>query len=571
MDSKSWGRTSRSRRAGGASLWLSALLALGLVACDDEGGGGQAPPADAVPRADGTVDATVDMGPLPDRGTPDADVRTDRGILDMAVPDMAEPDEGPRLPACSDGADNDADGVIDAEDPGCEGPDDDDETDPPRLCGDGIDNDGDGFIDILDPGCTSDQDFTEEDPARRPACANGRDDDEDALIDLADPGCQAAGDDDEADPAMDAACSNGDDDDGDGLTDYPSDPGCGGPGDGNENDPGVLPACGNGLDDDGDGTTDFPDDLGCDAAGDYDERLLCATGHEIGDLNAAMAAAGFAEGTTVGAIATQRGSCGGDAGGEVMFQYTVAEPVARVTFSTQHAETIAPTVLYVRPGCAAAEDLACNRGTADAPGTSAVIERPAPGTYTVVVDVSNRMIGPGAFRLTAVEEPLPLCDDDLDNDGDGIIDFPADPGCESANDNDETSPDPLPACADGLDNDGDEVIDFPDDPDCEFAADDSEAMVGCVSAPDFAVVDNQSSRLELVTAGRAPTRAAAGVATAPSRSSSSASASPRACGSRPCRRRRATPLTPSSTCGRGRVTWARSWAATTTAARAPCR
>lgn len=40
--------------------------------------------------------------------------------------------------------------------------------------------------------------------------------------------------------------------------------------------------------------------------------------------------------------------------------------------------------------------------------------------------------------------PPPVCADGLDNDNDGLIDFPSDKGCESADDGDET--DPLPKC-----------------------------------------------------------------------------------------------------------------------------
>jgi hypothetical protein len=49
----------------------------------------------------------------------------------------------------------------------------------------------------------------------------------------------------------------------------------------------------------------------------------------------------------------------------------------------------------------------------------------------------------------------PACDDDLDNDGDGFIDHPADPGCREASSNIENA-----ACQDGSDNDGDGLIDF---------------------------------------------------------------------------------------------------------------
>jgi hypothetical protein len=54
--------------------------------------------------------------------------------------------------ACNDGEDNDEDGLVDLEDPGCERPRDEDETDPDELpeCGDGIDNDEDGATDFPD-------------------------------------------------------------------------------------------------------------------------------------------------------------------------------------------------------------------------------------------------------------------------------------------------------------------------------------------------------------------------------------------------------------------------------------
>ena len=78
---------------------------------------------------------------------------------------------------CSDGVDNDGDGVIDARDPGCHSdndannpdsynPNDNDETDRRTggsgddegtpQCSDGRDNDGDGVIDSRDPGCHTD-------------------------------------------------------------------------------------------------------------------------------------------------------------------------------------------------------------------------------------------------------------------------------------------------------------------------------------------------------------------------------------------------------------------------------
>ena len=59
------------------------------------------------------------------------------------------------------------------------------------------------------------------------------------------------------------------------------------------------------------------------------------------------------------------------------------------------------------------------------------------------------------------------CSDGLDDDGDGLVDFPDDPGCDDALDRSERSD--LIACDDGLDNDGDGAFDFPWDTDCSGA------------------------------------------------------------------------------------------------------
>jgi hypothetical protein len=66
---------------------------------------------------------------------------------------------------------------------------------------------------------------------------------------------------------------------------------------------------------------------------------------------------------------------------------------------------------------------------------------------------------------------LPDCNDGLDNDGDELIDFPADPDCTSLDD-----PSEAPECRDGIDNDGDGRLDYPAAyPACEFESDPLEA------------------------------------------------------------------------------------------------
>jgi hypothetical protein len=63
------------------------------------------------------------------------------------------------------------------------------------------------------------------------------------------------------------------------------------------------------------------------------------------------------------------------------------------------------------------------------------------------------------------------CDDGLDNDGDHRIDA-FDPGCDGPLDESEQSP--TLVCDDGLDNDGDGVTDFPSDTGCDSPSDPSE-------------------------------------------------------------------------------------------------
>ncbi len=71
----------------------------------------------------------------------------------------------------------------------------------------------------------------------------------------------------------------------------------------------------------------------------------------------------------------------------------------------------------------------------------------------------------------SVEITILECSDGLDNDGDGFIDYPNDPGCDSAIDDSEEE---IYQCSDGLDNDGDGFIDFPDDIGCGSLTDDDE-------------------------------------------------------------------------------------------------
>lgn len=188
-------------------------------------------------------------------------------------------------PSCSDGVDDDGDGLIDADDPQCFGPNDSEAgtlvsgpIEAPSDCTDGTDDDGDGLVDADDPDCIDAADRIEGpgydgalalvitdgdgleltavpsqaevvppgEPGAIAACANGEDDDGDGLVDEADPGCHWENDDSE-----EQVCSNGVDDDGDGMADL-DDPGCYGPNDESESDPALPFVSSLGLTEEGD-------------------------------------------------------------------------------------------------------------------------------------------------------------------------------------------------------------------------------------------------------------------------------------------------------------------------------
>ena len=68
----------------------------------------------------------------------------------------------------------------------------------------------------------------------------------------------------------------------------------------------------------------------------------------------------------------------------------------------------------------------------------------------------------------------PECDNQRDEDHDGLVDWGHDPGCGRRAFGIEN-----PECQDGIDNDGDGAIDHPDDPHCYGPSDDREERTGC--------------------------------------------------------------------------------------------
>ena len=84
------------------------------------------------------------------------------------------------------------------------------------------------------------------------------------------------------------------------------------------------------------------------------------------------------------------------------------------------------------------------------------------------------------------------CSDGIDNDGDELLDFPADCGCADIYDSTE-APKPTTECNDGIDNDGDGLVDFPNDCGCSNSCDSTEAPNGVRQCNDG--IDNDADGL----------------------------------------------------------------------------
>ncbi len=76
------------------------------------------------------------------------------------------------------------------------------------------------------------------------------------------------------------------------------------------------------------------------------------------------------------------------------------------------------------------------------------------GNATFAVDLAS-------YRDQIIATVRPECSDEVENDIDGLLDFPDDPGCKSAEDLSEAGD-----CYDGIDNDGDGSIDYSADRGC---------------------------------------------------------------------------------------------------------
>ena len=388
---------------------------------------------------------------------------------------------------------------------------DDDNTNTPQ-CEDNVDNDGDGFVDEADPACAAGADTEAEDPATE--CNDDADNDGDGLIDFPDdPGCDGPDDDTEF-GAGTPDCGDGRDNDGDGKVDFPNDPGCLTSLQDNEADDCPdgpnCPECGDGDDNDFDGQTDFAGgDPNCTSASDGTELDIAPNACGTGTSVLPLPASGMVTGTlSTGVSNVMPVQCPGTVGTgpEAAYVLTVAENETIVA-TTDDPGTTLDTVLYLRRACTVpTTELACSNDISGTNARSTLTVNLQPGTYFLIVDARGTASSGGyvlrvtrynALGETCAAEPdcapdhvcrvaaggsattceLPVCGDGRDDDGDGDVDFPLDPGCTSRTDDSETDSCPgagCPACANGLDDDSDGDVDYPDDINCASASATSE-------------------------------------------------------------------------------------------------
>jgi len=341
-------------------------------------------------------------------------------------------------PECDNGLDDDGDGFVDEEDPDCGLYD----TEFTPECADGEDNDGDQLTDSEDPGCQLGGNiFSLGESSATTECQDGDDNDLDLYEDLDDPNCESPTDDSESpfDSGL-TVCSDGIDNDGDGVIDYPTDTGCFAVHASTEENT----QCNDGIDNDGDGAVDWPDDFSCSSFTDDDEEFPKSQCQDGLDNECSFGECDLF-------IDLEDPNCFGEQdNSENFFSWGRTECSDGIdndddTFFYLNQDT-GYNFTFVHIDCG---DFSC---------------------ITYMDDLGHSVCGPWKDDEGS---PQAECQDGIDNDGDGYIDYgwydyvndPApftggvDRSCSYPQDNSEG---PVSECMDGIDNDGDGYIDFQD-------------------------------------------------------------------------------------------------------------
>ena len=326
---------------------------------------------------------------------------------------------------------------------------------------------------------------------------------------------------------MPTACNDGIDDDGDGKVDFPVEPGCASVDDNDETDDCPsgpnCPQCSNTIDDDANGSTDYPADTSCPSAAGAVERTCPLEQDAFVPITTATITD-----TLVGAHDDHDPSCGGDGGPDR--QYALTIPALETLRVDTNGSTF-DTVLSLMTAMCSEPSLTCDDDGGTGGGTSSIVQsNVAAGTYIVSVDAASSSTTLGDYNLhisgvlgagascepadtlggaLACDPIAPCggtagsrvctpaaCNDGVDDDGDGNVDYPNDPGCDSILDNDETDSCPgagCPACSNAIDDDTDAKTDFAMDPSCWAAAAPSEAFCALESDRTLLIVQPQTT------------------------------------------------------------------------------
>ena len=346
-------------------------------------------------------------------------------------------------------------------------------------CSDGVDNDNDGMTDFPeDLGCVGQNDDS-EDSLPSAKCQDGRDNDSDGKIDYpVDPGCFAPQADDETDDCPTGPqcpqCADNIDNDDNGVMDYPNDPGCLAASDDNER---------------------LSNPVACGAT--MMVRQLPPDGLVMGELNS----------SSTSSIPSPCGGGGGAPG--FAFELHLQQNKVVEISTDDALTTVDTVIDVRGVDCMqTSSHIACNDDISGTNDKSKLTVPLTAGSYFIIVEghdsAASGMFamqvkqfsgegaacsgpsdcGPGLVcRIQTGQSALachkPECQDGVNNDSDTQTDYPTDPGCTSPTDNSETDDCPsgpnCPECSDGSDNDGDTKTDYPMDTTCLAAGDSSES------------------------------------------------------------------------------------------------
>ncbi len=218
--------------------------------------------------------------------------------------------------------------------------------------------------------------------------------------------------------------------------------------DGSTNPP-PTPECSDGIDNDGDNLTDFPDDPGCENADDNNEFNQ----PDGGDGISAEVNIGNDWGTGYCANVTVTNNSQSSSDWMVTFSIEgTVRDLWNATYSQSSDQVTAQGVSWnnvVNPGQSVEFGFCAERGAQPTPPPPTPVPTPVPTPLptpspTPVPTPQPTPVPTPSPTPAPTPAPTPpptfACSDGIDNDGDGLTDFPSDPGCSSANDNDEFNP-----------------------------------------------------------------------------------------------------------------------------------